>query len=92
MGQIDRQAVAGVDTRVELELGVQGKGFLDPRLKIEVPAKDAAAERSCNHNQVARPRPARRNGPRGVSEPRAVTLTTNGPSQLLVSPPAIATP
>ena len=55
-------------------------------------AQDAAAETPGDENRVARPRAAASQRARARStSPTTVTLITSGPSQLFVSPPAIAT-
>ena len=91
-GQIEREAVADIDAGVQLVGLVQSERLADPRLEVEMAPEDAAAEEAGDEDPVAGPRPARvATGRVRQPRPRTVTLTASGPSQLLVSPPAMAT-
>ena len=63
--QIDRQPVADVDAGVQLVALVQQQGLVDPRLEIEMPAEDAAAEGAGDDDPVAGPGAAAAEAARG---------------------------
>ena len=91
MGQVERQAVAHVDAGVQF---VAPSGAAGPR-RPAARNPDAGPECCRRRRRVARIRspgraPARQSGPRLVTSPNKVMLMANGPSQLLVSPPAMA--
>ena len=71
---------------------VQQQGLVNARLEIEMPPEDAAAEDAGDDDAVAGPGSAAAQRPaRGQLCPSSVMLSTSGPSQALVSPPAMAT-
>ena len=68
--KIERKPVAHVDAGVQLVARVQRKRLADSRLEIEMPPKNAAAERAGYEIRSPGRAPLRRNG-RAPSPPRA---------------------
>ena len=90
MRQVDRQTIADVDARVQFIPLVEQQSLLDAGLEVELVAQDAAADAPVTMMRSPGRAPARRSGPRPVTRPSSVMLNTSGPSQLFVSPPAMA--
>ena len=67
MGQVERQPVAHVDAGVQLITRVQRQGLADPRLEVQVPPENAAAERAGHEDAVAGPGARRGRAARGRS-------------------------
>ncbi len=89
--QIDSKSIANVGGCVDFDCFSKLLRQVDPRVKLEVLSSNAAAESSGDHDRIAHLCATLVHAPKLVAEPMAVMWTTRGPSQTLVSPPAIAT-
>ncbi len=90
--EIERKSIAAIDAGVQRITLVKKKRLFDTWVEVEVFAEDAAAEFTSHDDLIPGLRAAAQHEPRAVTSPMAVTLIASGPSQLFVSPPAIAVP